>query len=164
MSESRWSLQRNDAFWRHHAHPVSLWIQLAVLPLYAVALWSRQWLDAGFLLLVAILFAISWVSARAFPEPRGTAAWSTRAVYGERIHASKGRWPLPVGRHGAIGMAVLGTAGAVVMVSGAILYDVWTTVIGVVWMLGAKLAYYHRMAKDYDLVAAERDDVRAWTR
>jgi Family of unknown function (DUF6653) len=31
--------------WMRHANPVSVWTRFAVLPLLALAVWSREWTD-----------------------------------------------------------------------------------------------------------------------
>jgi hypothetical protein len=33
--------------WMRHANPVSVWTRFAVLPLLALAVWSREWIGCG---------------------------------------------------------------------------------------------------------------------
>lgn len=157
-----WSLQRNDAVWARRAHPASFWIRLAVLPAFGATLWIRQWVDPGFLVVLLALFVLSWASERLFPAPGDTAAWASRASMGERLLASSRPLPDDVSRPLLRGLAVTGTVGTIVMVSGAILFDPTVTGIGMVLMLGAKLVYFDRLARLFDRAAQHDPEVAAW--
>jgi len=47
------ALAMDDATWRRHANPWSVWTRATVLPLVIVAVWSRVWLGPWSLAAVA---------------------------------------------------------------------------------------------------------------
>lgn len=163
MSASAWALQRNDTIWRRRTHPASFWLRLVVVPLMAAAIWSRAWIDPGFLVILLALMVGAWVAERAFPAPTGTPSWATRAALGEWLasHAPEGI-DLPRGLVRTLG--IVGTIGTIVMVSGAILYDPGLAISGAVVMLVCKLIAFDRLARAWSAAAAADPEVDAWRR
>ncbi|WP_424974018.1 DUF6653 family protein [Dinoroseobacter sp. S124A] len=106
----------DDRVWRCHANPLSVATRFSVLPLLALAIWSRIWLGWGALLPVALVLVWTWANPRAFAEPRSFASWGSRAVLGERIFlnhraeipAHHRRVALCLGYAAALGALVLG--------------------------------------------------------
>ena len=75
----------DDMTWQRHANPWSAYTRIAILPLFAVAVWSRIWIGWWCLLPIALLTVWTWVNPRAFPPPATRDAWASRAVLGERL-------------------------------------------------------------------------------
>jgi hypothetical protein len=71
--------------WLRHANPVSVWTRFAVLPLLALAVWSREWIGWWSLPAVALVLVFMMVNPLLFPRPRSTRYWASKGVFGERI-------------------------------------------------------------------------------
>ena len=65
--------------WMRHANPASVWTRFSVLPLLALAIWSRDWI--GLWSLVPIAAAIAWMFVNPLRSRRPT---STRTELAER--------------------------------------------------------------------------------
>src|SRR5215218_4741490 len=70
--------------WLRHANPVSVWTRFAVLPLLALAIWSREWIGWWSLAAVALVLVFMMVNPLLFPPPRSTRNWASKGVFGER--------------------------------------------------------------------------------
>lgn len=75
--------------WMRHANPWSVWTRFAVLPLLALAAWSRVWLGWWALLAAGLVLVFMVVNPLLFPPPRSTRHWASKAVLGERIGTEK---------------------------------------------------------------------------
>ena len=73
----------DDAGWARHANPWSGWTRMAVLPLLALAVWSRAWIGWWAALPLDLLVVFLWLNPRLFPPPRHLDAWISRGVLGE---------------------------------------------------------------------------------
>ena len=79
-------MSMDDAIWRRHANPLSVWTRmLTALPLLVLAIWSRVWLGAAALPLIAAAVAWIWINPRLFAEPDRFDSWASKGVLGERI-------------------------------------------------------------------------------
>ncbi len=85
----------DDAAWARHANPWSVWTRVPILPLLALAIWSRAWIGWWALLPVALLIAWTWVNPRIFPPPRSLDGWGSCAVLGERLWLARNAVPVP---------------------------------------------------------------------
>ena len=63
--------------WLRHANPVSVWTRFAVLPLLALAIWSREWIGWWSLAAVALVLVFMLVNPLLFPPPRSTRHWAS---------------------------------------------------------------------------------------
>jgi hypothetical protein len=77
--------------WMRHANPVSVWTRFAVLPLLALAIWSREWIGWWSLAAVALALVFMMVNPLLFPPPRSTRNWASKGVLGERIWSDRGK-------------------------------------------------------------------------
>ena len=59
----------SDLAWARHANPWSVWTRVPILPLLALAIWSRVWIGAWCWLPLALLIAWILWNPRAFPPP-----------------------------------------------------------------------------------------------
>jgi uncharacterized protein DUF6653 len=64
--------------WMRHANPVSVWTRFAVLPLLALAVWSREWIGWWSLAAVALVLVFMMVNPLLFPPPRSTRHWASK--------------------------------------------------------------------------------------
>ncbi|WOI34919.1 DUF6653 family protein [Tritonibacter scottomollicae] len=79
--------------WARHANPWSGWSRLPVLPLLALAVWSRVWFGWGALLPVALLLLWTWLNPRVFPVPARTDNWMSEGVLGEQLWLQRSDTP-----------------------------------------------------------------------
>lgn len=136
----------DDAVWRRHANPWSGLTRFTILPLFAVAVWSRQWLGWGALVPVVLVIAWTWFNPRAFPPPSDYGHWVSRAVLGERIYLERANRALdPAHLRAARTLTGLSATGLAPFVYGLWVYDLATTVLGIVLMAGAKAWFCDRM-------------------
>ena len=75
----------SDAVWLRHANPWSGWTRVPILPLLALAIWSRVWIGAWALGAVALVVLWIWINPRVFAVPGRFDNWMTRGVLGERV-------------------------------------------------------------------------------
>ena len=81
--------------WMRHANPASVWTRFAVLPLLALAVWSREWIGWWSLAAVGLALVFMMVNPLLFPPPRSTRNWASKGVFGERIWTERGTRELP---------------------------------------------------------------------
>ncbi|MGI3168297.1 DUF6653 family protein [Pseudooceanicola sp. C21-150M6] len=140
-----------DGSWERHANPASAWSRVSVLPLIALAAWSRIWLGWWALGPGAIVLAWLWINPRLFPPPRDRSSWMTRGVYGERIWIARSDRPIP--RWYVIrGQALLGLAGVTFLafLYGLVQLDPVWTVVPMIVSTGAKMGFVRLMAHLFD--------------
>ena len=77
--------------WMRHSNPVSVWTRFAVLPLLALAIWSREWIGWWSLAAVALALVFMMVNPLLFPPPRSTRNWASKGVLGERIWSDRSK-------------------------------------------------------------------------
>jgi hypothetical protein len=148
----------DDETWARHANPWSVWTRAPILPLLALAIWSRAWIGWWALLPVLALLAWTWVNPRVFPPPRSTDSWPSRAVLGERLWLARTTVPVPE-RHRRLptGLNAVAAAGGVLLTLGLIWQLPWAALTGCAVALLAKLWYLDRMVwLTFDM----RDDPR----
>ena len=135
----------DDRVWLRHANPLSGWSRMTVLPLIALAVWSRVWLGWGALVPVALALVWLWWNPRAFAPPERFDSWMSKGVLGERIFLEH-RAALPAHhRRAARVLAWLSLPGALVMIWG--LWALWWegAVFGVALSMLPKVWFVDRM-------------------
>lgn len=148
----------DDAAWARHANPWSVWTRVAILPLLALAIWSRVWIGWWALLPVMLLVGWAWANPRAFPPPGSLDNWGSRAVLGERLWLARDEVPVP-DRHRSLPTMLNGLAGAggAVLLAGLVWLSPAAVLTGLATTLLAKMWYLDRMNW---LVADMSDDPR----
>lgn len=117
-------MSMDDATWRRHANPWSVWTRMfTVLPLLALAIWSRVWIGAWALVPVALVLAWIWVNPRAFPEPTQFDTWASKGVLGERVFLAHRDEIAPHHLRAAHVLSLLSVPGAVILFWG--LWVLW---------------------------------------
>ena len=78
--------------WMRHANPVSVWTRFCVLPLLALAVWSREWIGWWSLAAVALVLVFMMVNPLLFPPPRSTRHWTSKGVFGVLLAQTAKAW------------------------------------------------------------------------
>ncbi|MEQ8656442.1 MAG: hypothetical protein RIC24_03930 [Hyphomicrobiales bacterium] len=136
----------SDATWQRHANPWSGWTRIPILPLLALAIWSRDWIGWWCLAPTIALIAWTFVNPRAFPPPPSTDNWMSQGVLGERVFLARKTEPIP--HHHAnwgIGLSVVAALGLPPLVYGLWALEVWPALLGLTLTVGAKMWFLDRM-------------------
>ncbi len=155
----------SDAVWARHANPWSAWTRVPILPLMALAVFSRSWIGWWCLVPILALQVWVWLNPRVFPVPRRTDRWSSQATFGERVWLARGRVPIPA-HHVRVAHLLSGLAmvGALVGLYGLVVLDGWITTAGIAVSVLAKLWFCDRMVWLYgDMIDAD-PAYRGWLR
>lgn len=145
----------DDASWRRHANPLSVYSRMPLLPLLALAIWSRVWIGGWALVPLALILAWAWVNPRAFPPPERLDSWASRVVLGERLYLAAKTRPIPAPQaRAARRLSLLGLAGLPFMAWGLFVLDPWLTVFGTTVSFLGKLWFCDRMVWLYDEMSA----------
>lgn len=136
----------DDATWARHSNPLSGWSRISILPLFALAIWSRDWLGWHAVWPVVAVVLWTWLNPRLFGPPTSQDAWMTRGVMGERIWLARASDPIPT-HHAQVTWILNLAAGLSVIVLGAGLWrlDFGLTLAGLIGSMGAKLWFLDRM-------------------
>ena len=153
--------------WMRHANPVSVWTRFAVLPLLALAIWSRQWIGWWSLAAVAAVLVFLVVNPLLFPPPRSTRNWASKGVLGERIWTERGKLDLPAQFRGSgvlYATYAIQVVGLAVMAYGLVELDLLAVVSGLVIMQTAKAWFIDRMVLLFEDMKARSPEYAAWER
>jgi hypothetical protein len=157
------SFVMSDGVWRRHANPWSFWTRLIILPLFALALWSRVWIGWWALAPLALVVVWTWINPRAFPPPATTDRWVSKAVLGERVWLARDRIAIP--SHHAVAANLLSAVAALgVPFYGWGLYalEIWPTLFGMSLMVFGKLWFVDRMVWLYEDMKDASPEYRSW--
>jgi len=139
------TMAMDDATWARHANPWSVYSRMTILPLLALAVWSRVWIGWWALPLVALCVLWAWLNPRLFPPPDRTDSWAAEGTFGERLFMEEDD---AIARHHRRAVAWLTAAnaiGAAVTIWGLIVLNPWITLWGLTATMGAKLWTFDRM-------------------
>lgn len=129
----------SEVLWSRHANPWSVWTAVVAFPLLILALFRRNRLLLG----IVLLFVP--VNLMLFRPPPDDRAWATRVVLGERVWLDRGVLP---SREAAIAAAsapvYLATFGA------ALRKSRWGTLGGTMISMVLMLRFFARMVRLYD--------------
>jgi hypothetical protein len=153
----------SDETWMRHANPLSVWTRYAAFPFLVAAIWSRMWL--GWWALVPLGIVIAWLiwNPRAFPAPRSTNNWASKAVLGERVWLAHPVQEVP--RHHIVVTrvtTVFGFVGLVGLIWGLYTFDVGITLLGMVLTIAAKSWFIDRMVWLFEDMKDTRPEYRSW--
>lgn len=137
-----------DADWRRHANPRSVWTRFSCLPLIALAIYARVWIGWWALPLFLMAVAWTWVNPRAFPPPADFGAWASRGTLGERIFLARDRYDVPAHHLRAANiLAALSAIGLLPLIYGLIVLNPWVTLAGLIGTILPKLWFVDRMVR-----------------
>ena len=150
--------------WMRHANPVSVWTRFAVLPLLALAVWSREWIGWWSLAAVALAQVFMMVNPLLFPPPRSTRNWASKGVFGERIWTERATVELPPQFRSNVLQVTyaIQVAGLAVLVYGLVRLDLVEVVTGLVILQTAKAWFIDRMVLLFEHMKAGNPDYAAW--
>lgn len=159
------AMAMDDGVWERHANPWSAWSRVPILPLLCLAVWARIWIGWWCLVPIAILTLWIWLNPRAFPRPRSTRSWASRAVMGERVWLNRSRTPIPT--HHAIWaqiLAGLSALGLPPLIWGLINLDLPWLLLGLLGTIGPKMWFLDRMVWLFDDMSLEHPEYAKWLR
>jgi hypothetical protein len=150
--------------WMRHANPASVWTRFAVLPLLALAVWSREWIGWWSLAAVALALVFMMVNPLLFPSPRSTRHWASKGVFGERIWTERDKTELPPQFRSRVLSATyaIQVVGMAVLVYGLVELDLLATVTGLVITQTAKAWFIDRMVLLFEDMKARHATYAAW--
>lgn len=140
----------NDSVWERHANPWSGWSRVAILPMLAIAIWSRVWIGWWSLIPITTLIAWIWINPRIFPRPKSVDNWMSQGVLGERIWLANE--PGSIADHHirvARVLTIIAGLGALIFVGGLIWLNVAATLLGLAVSMLGKLWFIDRMVWIY---------------
>jgi hypothetical protein len=153
----------SDETWRRHANPWSVWTRYGAFPFLIAAIWSRAWL--GWWALVPVGLVVAWLvwNPRAFPPPRSTDNWASKAVLGERIWVGLKGDEIPPQHRVVPGVAAgISMLGLPFLAWGLIVLDLAITSLGAVVVILAKTWFVDRMVWLFEDMKDSKPEYRSW--
>lgn len=146
----------NDARWKRHANPWSVWTRFAAIPAFMLAAWSRVWLDWWSLIPITLVVVWLYLNVLVFPPITTPRSWASKGIYGEKIWLSK-RAEIP-GHYAAVQrrLILLGIAGMLMMAWGLYQLHIWSSFLGAVVLTLAQLWRIDRFSTLYELYEGEQ--------
>lgn len=138
------AMAMDDATWKRHANPWSVYSRMTVLPLLALAIWGRVWLGWWALGPVALCLGWIWLNPRLFPAPDHTENWASEGTFGERLYMEDEAAAMPHKRAVTL-LTAVNALGFSILLWGLIVLDPWITLWGLTATMGAKLWTFDRM-------------------
>lgn len=136
----------NDADWRRHANPLSVWTRFSCLPLLVFAIWSRVWIGWWAVLALGVAVLWTWANPRVFPPPRDFGAWASRVTLGERVFLARDTYRVaPHHIRAAHILSTLSAVGTVPLIYGLIVLNPWATLLGLIGTVLPKVWFCDRM-------------------
>ncbi|HEV2892488.1 MAG TPA: DUF6653 family protein [Actinomycetota bacterium] len=150
--------------WMRHANPASVWTRFAVLPLLALAVWSREWIGWWSLAAVALALVFMMVNPLLFPPPRSTRNWASKGVFGERIWSERSTVELPPQFRSKVLQVTyaIQVVGLAVLAYGLVRLDLLEVVSGLVILQTAKAWFIDRMVLLFEHMKAGNPEYAAW--
>ncbi len=151
--------------WMRHANPASVWTRFSVVSLFALAIWSRDWI--GIWCLVPVGLAIAWmfVNPLLFKAPKSTRNWASRAVLGERIWVDRDKLALPEQFRSPAASIVANsysTIGVAILAFGLIDLSLIATVSGILIIHGGKAWYMDRATLLFADMKSRNSEYASW--
>jgi hypothetical protein len=150
--------------WMRHANPVSVWTRFSVVPLIALAVWSRAWI--GWYCVIPLTGALVWmmVNPLLFRVPSTTRSWASKAVLGERIWTERVSTEIPTQFRSPVPNLVNAVSGLALLLlaEGLLVHDGWLVGAAIAIVYLAKLWYLDRMALLFDAVKEHDAEVASW--
>lgn len=157
------AFRMDNAAWARHASPWSVWTRIPLIFPLVLAIWSRTWIGWWALLPVALLLAWTWWNPRAFPPPRSTDNWASKAVLGERVWLNRRAVPIPA-RHRVVPhlLNALAAAGGLLLAYGLIVLDAPATLLGTALAFLGKMWFVDRMVWLFEDMKDADPAYRSW--
>lgn len=163
ISAAQRLMAMNDDIWARHANPWSGWSRGSILPLFAIAVWSRVWIGWWALVPVGAVLIWTWLNPRLFSCPESTGNWMSKGVLGEYIWLSRGK-DRALAHHASVirTLTIVTSAGAVLMLAGLAVLNVPLTTTGLaitmlteLWIVDRMVWVYYEFGEDKGLATFE---------
>ncbi|WP_296766378.1 DUF6653 family protein [Sediminimonas sp.] len=143
-------MSMNETVWARHANPWSGWSRVSMLPLLALAVWSRIWIGWWALIPTGAVLVWAWLNPRLFPPPASIDNWMSKGVLGERIWLSRGDGSVPA-HHAPIlrALTLAVSTGSIMLLAGIVMLDLTLTLTGLAVAMLCKLWILDRMVWIY---------------
>ena len=151
--------------WMKHANPASVWTRFSALSLFALAIWSRDWIGVWCLIPVALAVVWLFVNPLFFTAPKSTRNWASRSVLGERIWVDRDKIELPEqfrSRAPSLVANAYSTIGLGFLAFGLIDLNVLATVAGLLIAHGGKACYLDRISLLFAEMKRRSPEYAAW--
>ena len=136
----------DDAAWRRHASPWSVWTRVATFPVVVLAGWSAHWIGWWVLLPGALLLVWTYLNPRLFAEPATFDSWASQVTLGERLWLQAGRPAVdPAHVRPVRWLSALSAAGLPVVIAGVVAREPGWTLFGTALVMLGKLWFCDRM-------------------
>ena len=148
---------------RRHSSPWSVYSRFSMIPLLALAFWSRIWLGWWSVLPIVAVLSWVWLNPRLFPEPKSTNNWASKIVLGEWVWMRRKQIPVP--SHHTRAPNILSALGALAMIPfiwGLATFEVWPTVLGGIVAFISKLWFADRMVWIYEDMKDATPEYKSW--
>ncbi len=153
-----------DNNWMKHANPWSVYTRYAVLPLIILAFWSRIWI--GWWSAIPAVVSLLWMffNPIAFPIPKSTKNWASKAVLGERIYLNRDKITIPKKHKLPIHTLLnfISSVGMLLAIWATIYYSIWGALLGVMLAYLGKSWFLDRMVWLYEDMKNTNDEYRNW--
>ena len=148
---------------RRHSNPWSVYTRFSMIPLIALAFWSRVWIGWWALVPIIVVLAWVWFNPRIFPEPKSTNNWASKGVAGEWVWKNRKEVPVPK-RHLIVPniLSAVNAIGAIPFIWGLVILAIWPTVIGGIVMFISKLWFCDRMVWLYEDMKDATPEYKSW--
>jgi Family of unknown function (DUF6653) len=153
----------NNKTWMQHSNPWSVWTRMLILPLLALAVWSRVWLGWYSLIPIGLMIFWTWINPRFFGKPKSTKHWSSKAVFGERVWLNRKKSPIP--KHHLRLILILNIItglGLPFLIWGLYDFHIWAVVLGLVIVIMGKMWFLDRMVWVYEDMKTGSKEYSSW--
>ena len=157
-------MSMDDATWRRHANPLSVWTRVITgLPVMLLAIWSIKPLGWWSLLVIAVACLWIWLNPRLFPVPESTNNWASKVTFGERVWLNRSVKSIPEHHEQwVLFLSLVAGAGFLVAVVGAFLNILFPTVTGGLISWFGKMWFCDRMVWLYEDMKNSDSEYSDW--
>jgi hypothetical protein len=149
----------DDAAWRRHANPWSVWTRVATFPAIVLAGWSAHWIGWWALLPGALVALWTYLNPRLFAEPAHFDSWASQVTLGERLWLQAGRPAVdPTHFRPVRWLSALSAAGLPIVLAGVVARAPGWTLFGTALVMLGKLWFCDRMVWLYQDARRARPD------
>lgn len=145
------------------AHPASVWVKFAAVPLLLGSVWSHTTIDLWCLVLIAAVVTLMLGVPLSLSKPDGNAGWAVRSALGENLFTLRKNLDIPESSvfvpKFLLSFATTTLIGGVLA---AYLNQLWPTILLGTVSLAAKAWFQHTMAELFTDQMAMRPDLRVW--
>ena len=152
--------------WQRHANPLSVWSRFAVMPLLALAVWSRDWIGWWSLIPITLSVVFLMINPLLFRPPRSTSNWASKGVFGERVYANRTEVEIPPQYRTRVPVVAnaISAVGMSTLAYGLVVLNPFAVVAALVIQQTAKSWYIDRMVLLYEDMKARDPEYARWER